>query len=372
MSAVERGAIFFLTGPPGVGKSTVARALADRSEKSIYFDIDLMRLRVVKGLSLPKPGAFSAKTREQFLLAHVATGRAAAMYADAGLDVVAEHCSHTEYIEAFIQAAGPTSVVSLFAKIESNLKRNLQRSSDSFDYAGLDFVIKMLSESMPPEHAEAGYQVLDTTQLSIEQTVDQIIQAQTIEPKDIEEACHKKRAPIFFLTGAPGVGKSTTGQALANRFRQSILFDIDYFRSLVVKGLKQPTTGWDEETETQFRLAHQSVGAIAKTYSEAGFAVIAEHCSSYDMVQEFLDYSEGGIVVCLRSEMETNLARNLLRTNKSFDPKDIEHFVLSLGDSLHIEFEKHQMMVLNNTNLPVEKAVEVILSLDPARVQPKG
>ncbi|MEI7984030.1 MAG: AAA family ATPase [Armatimonadota bacterium] len=173
-----------------------------------------------------------------------------------------------------------------------------------------------------------------------------------------------KRGQIFFISGAPGVGKSTTARALANHFEKSILFDIDYFRSLVVKGLKQPTSGWDEETELQFRLAHQAVGSVAKIYSDAGFAVVAEHCSSPDMVQEFLDFSQGGIVVCLKADLQTNLARNLTRTNKSFDPKDIEHFVLSLGESLWLEFESKRLTVLDNTNLQVDEAIQRILSLD--------
>ena len=173
-----------------------------------------------------------------------------------------------------------------------------------------------------------------------------------------------KRGQIFFISGAPGVGKSTTARALANHFEKSILFDIDYFRSLVVKGLKQPTSGWDEETELQFRLAHQAVGSVAKIYSDAGFTVVAEHCSSPDMVQEFLDFSKGGIVVCLKAALQTNLARNLTRTNKSFDPKDIEHFVLSLGESLWLEFESKCMTVIDNTNLQVNEAIQRILSLD--------
>jgi hypothetical protein len=85
------------------------------------------------------------------------------------------------------------------------------------------------------------------------------------------------------------------------------------------------------------------------------------------MVQEFLKYSERGIVVCLKAKMETNLARNLMRTNKSFDPKDIEHFVLSMGDSLYLEFEQQGLTVIDNTNLHLENAVDILLSLDPCR-----
>jgi cytidylate kinase len=172
------------------------------------------------------------------------------------------------------------------------------------------------------------------------------------------------KAPIFFISGAPGVGKSTTARALANHFEKSILFDIDYFRSLVVKGLRQPTSGWDDEVESQFRLAHEAVGKVAKTYSDAGFAVIAEHCSGPEMVETFIKSAGLTVVVCLRASMETNLARNLMRTNKSFDPKDIEHFVLSLGDSLFLEFEQAGYPVLDTTKLSVE---EVLMKVDATR-----
>ena len=174
-----------------------------------------------------------------------------------------------------------------------------------------------------------------------------------------------ERGAIFFITGAPGVGKSTVARALAQHFERSILFDIDYFRSLVVKGLRQPTSGWDEETAAQFRLAHEAIGKVAKTYSEAGFAVIAEHCSFPDNVGTFLEQAGPAVVVCLKSDMETNLARNLMRTNKSFDPKDIEHFVLKMGDSLFLEHQKAGFPVIDNTNLTVEEAINRILVVSP-------
>jgi hypothetical protein len=55
-----------------------------------------------------------------------------------------------------------------------------------------------------------------------------------------------------------------------------------------------------------------------------------------------------------------------LRTDKSFDPKDIEHFVRSMGDSLYLEFEKNGIAVLDNTDLEVEEALRAILAMPPA------
>jgi hypothetical protein len=52
-----------------------------------------------------------------------------------------------------------------------------------------------------------------------------------------------------------------------------------------------------------------------------------------------------------------------MRTEKSFDPKDIEHFVYSLGDSLHRELHAAGFAVLDTTNLSVDQAVDEIISL---------
>lgn len=169
--------------------------------------------------------------------------------------------------------------------------------------------------------------------------------------------------PIFFLSGAPGVGKSSTARALANRFPKAVLFDIDYFRKLVVCGLSEPSEDWSEETTLQFHLAHVAVGQAAKTYSQAGFAVIAEQCSSVESIQTFLENAGGGTVISLKADLPINLKRNRERTNKSFDPLDIEHFVLTLGESMPRDHEQAGFHVIDNTNLTIDETVERILSL---------
>ena len=171
-----------------------------------------------------------------------------------------------------------------------------------------------------------------------------------------------ERGPIYFLSGAPGVGKSSTAKALANRFEKSVLIDIDYFRKLVLKGRSEPSANWTDETTRQIELAHIAVGKVAKTYSDAGFAVVAEHCSSPDSIQLFVDQAGPTKIFCLKAEMPTNLERNRNRQGKSFDPADIEHFVLSLGDSMHKEHHHAGINVLDTTNLTSEQTVEAILA----------
>ena len=175
MSATERGPIFFLTGAPGIGKSTVARALANRFKRAVHIDIDQIRLMVTKGLSLPGPWNMTEATTTQFELAHFSAGLQAKTYADAGFAVVAEHCSHVSYIEKFVPSAGSTTIVALTAEIEVNLYRNSLRSSGSFDYSSLDFIIPMLAEGFRQEFREAGIPIIETTNLTVEETVDLIL-----------------------------------------------------------------------------------------------------------------------------------------------------------------------------------------------------
>ncbi|MBI1332594.1 MAG: AAA family ATPase [Armatimonadetes bacterium] len=175
-----------------------------------------------------------------------------------------------------------------------------------------------------------------------------------------------ERGPIYFLAGAPGVGKSTAARLLAERFDRAVLFDIDTFRKLVVKGLSEPSENWNEETTLQFHLAHAAVGKSAKTYADAGFAVVAEQCSSLEDVKTFLEHAGPAQVICLRAEMETNLTRNRERQNKSFDPLMIEHFVRSLGDSMPAQFREAGYPVIDTTNLAPEQVVAQILSLREA------
>lgn len=169
---------------------------------------------------------------------------------------------------------------------------------------------------------------------------------------------------IFFISGAPGVGKSSTAAALAASFEKAFRIDLDYFRQYVVSGLRQPTRGYDEECHRQFCLAHIAAGKCAKTYSDAGFAVVVEHCSFPDTVRLFVQEAGPATVVCLKCGLDTNLARNLLRKDKSFDPKDIEQLVNQLNPTIHPEFASRDLPVLDNENVEIEQIVNTILNFE--------
>lgn len=171
------------------------------------------------------------------------------------------------------------------------------------------------------------------------------------------------KGPIFFITGTPGVGKSTTAKHLAARFPKAFRIDLDYFRQYVVSGLRQPTQGYDEECHQQFCLAHIAAGQCAKTYSDAGFAVVIEHCSFPDTIELFRKEAGEIVAVCLACDLDQNLARNLMRTDKSFDPKDIEHFVYDMNSALPNACQEAGIQVLQNGGPDPESTVDLLLEI---------
>ncbi|MCW5940854.1 MAG: AAA family ATPase [Fimbriimonadaceae bacterium] len=169
--------------------------------------------------------------------------------------------------------------------------------------------------------------------------------------------------PVIFLTGAPGVGKNTAGRALADRFERAVFLDLDAFRANVVKGVAQPSAGWSEETTRQFNLAHVAAGRVAKLYSDAGFAVVIAHCSNVDMVTLFLSEFPEAKVVCLRADLDTNRERNNTRTNKSFDPREIEYLVVELGKVLPDAFAQAGYPVLDTTRQTVAETLSALVNM---------
>ncbi len=169
-------------------------------------------------------------------------------------------------------------------------------------------------------------------------------------------------APVIFLTGAPGVGKSTVARALAERFDRSFLIDLDSLRASVIRGLSQPSAGWSDETTLQFDLAHQAAGKLARLYSEAGFAVIVAHCSAVEHVAKFEGECPGAAVICLHADLATNVKRNNTRSNKSFDPTDIEFFVFELAPSMHVKFLKAGYRALDSTSRTVCETADAVLA----------
>lgn len=78
--------IVIIMGPPGSGKSSIARALARAVPRGYHLEVDLLRESMLSGFAFPAPPD-DGEWVEQFALARSCAAFIARTYADAGVDV---------------------------------------------------------------------------------------------------------------------------------------------------------------------------------------------------------------------------------------------------------------------------------------------
>jgi tRNA uridine 5-carbamoylmethylation protein Kti12 len=143
--------ILILTGPHGVGKSTVALALADRYDRVAHVEVDQLRHIVT-------PTGYKAPGKDGFARQHAIAVRNAAdiarnFYAERFAviidDILTSRAGVDGYIEALKPANAPIHVVTLTATLEACQARN--RDSKT--------------ERQPPARVEAVWQLFKDADL---------------------------------------------------------------------------------------------------------------------------------------------------------------------------------------------------------------
>ena len=175
---MERAPIFLITGTPGSGKSSVARALLQRFEFGLHLPVDDLREFVVSGIAHPVP-TWTEETGRQFSLARESATSTAKLYATNGFAVVIDDVISSEDVSSIFEpvfAEFDFHKILLQPKLEVALERNRTRTNKNFDPSFLEEPIRQIHAWMSAQKLPRNWSKLDSSDLSLEQTVAAILE----------------------------------------------------------------------------------------------------------------------------------------------------------------------------------------------------
>jgi len=168
------GSIWLISGTPGAGKTSVARALCGRFPRAMHIPVDDLRGLVVSGRAQPL-GLWTAETERQFRLSWETAGRIAARYADEGFVIAIDDVVPPRAVACYEQSVGDHVLrkVLLAPSLEVALQRNSSERGKLFDTAVLVPTIRDLHATLAPDRSL--WLVIDSSNMSVTETVDAIL-----------------------------------------------------------------------------------------------------------------------------------------------------------------------------------------------------
>lgn len=164
--------LYIITGPPGVGKSTISKSLANKLNKSVLLEGDDIYHHVISGYVSPWK---ENNHLDVFWKVSINTIK---IYLDAGYDVVFNYIINLDDINKFkkISKEYNTKFVVLLSSEETLLKRDKERPEDS---RMNERCLILLKEFIDESYSEKN--ILYTDNLPVEVITDKIIKDEDLK-----------------------------------------------------------------------------------------------------------------------------------------------------------------------------------------------
>jgi len=155
--------ILILSGPPGAGKTTVARALAKASAApAVHMHTDDFYTAIRKGFILP----WLPESLQQNTTVTRAIAAAAVEYAKGGYEVLLDGVVGPWFLDIYRQLASPADIALDFVALRPDAPTAVARARDRQDAPIADYPMNMIDGFADLGPFEPH--VIDTTSLSVE------------------------------------------------------------------------------------------------------------------------------------------------------------------------------------------------------------
>lgn len=165
--------ICLITGPAGVGKSTIAERLSEKFERSARVDVDYLRHSIRNGKVRPYP--YTEEAHRQILLATKNSCDLAKNFCDEGFSVFIDDVAVLkDKIDAYFENTSGYDFY-IFVLICGRETLRLRDSGRSIDQQMGARCLELLDEYEVRFEEEKRWKVMDTDNKSIDQIVEEIL-----------------------------------------------------------------------------------------------------------------------------------------------------------------------------------------------------
>lgn len=163
---------------------------------------------------------------------------------------------------------------------------------------------------------------------------------------------------ITIISGAPGVGKTTTIKELCKKVPNSVHISVDKLRKLIKSGYVSPDN-WNDEVNRQYKLARKNTTDLTKNFVEAGFNVFIDDVFRNEWKEEILKTLSNYEInfIYLRADLKTIIHRDTKREHVVG-----EDIITKCFNNLEQQNTSENGWIVINNETSIDDIVEKILT----------